>query len=56
MSKLMSMLSGRPVVECDNNEVRCCVTDTISGSSDSSHGSRNTVDMNGDKQGGRDCK
>ena len=56
MSKFMSMFSGRPMVECDNNDVHCCVKDTISGSSDSSHGSRNTADMNGDKQGGRDCK
>ena len=60
MSKLMSMLSGRPVVECDNNDVHCCVTDTISDSSDSSNGSRvpfhSTADMNGDKHEGRDCK
>ena len=55
MSKLMSMFSGKPLVECDHNDVQCCVTE-VSGSSDSSHGSRNTADMNGDKQGGRDCK
>ena len=34
MSKLMSMFTGKPLVECDHNEVQCCVTE-VSGSDSS---------------------
>ena len=34
MSKLMSMFSGKPLVECDHNDVQCCVTE-VSGSESS---------------------
>lgn len=44
ISKLVSAVtSGGPLMECADNRVQCCVTETISNSSSSSHGSRQTV-------------
>ena len=45
LSKLVSALTGGgPIMECDDNKVQCCITETISNSSSSSsHGSRKTV-------------
>ena len=58
IATLTKLFGGGPTLECENNRIECCVTETISDSSDSSHGSRvpfhSTADMNGDKQEGRD--
>ena len=44
LSKLVAALSGGgPIMECDDNKVQCCVTETISNSSSSSHGSKVTL-------------
>ena len=45
ISKLVSTITGGgPIMECDDNKVECCVTQTISSSSSSSsHGSRITA-------------
>ena len=45
ISKLVSTITGGgPIMECDDNKIQCCVTETISNSSSSSsHGSRKTL-------------
>ena len=44
IATITSWLGGSgPAIDCENNKVECCVTETHSNSSASSHGSRRTV-------------